>query len=194
MFERKLDGQGVEFGVSGKLYNSDLLMYDRKTESLWSQILGEAVVGDLTGAKLKQLPADVLPFKLFAQKFPQGQVLSKDTGFGRDYERSPYGNYDRSDQLYFPVSQQDNRLFAKTRVVGIEVSNQYKAYPIDLLKQKGEIKDSLAGHELLVTYNAGAIKITDQTTRQELVPTYTFWFGWFAFHPNTKLYSGGNQP
>lgn len=188
VFERKINGEAVEFGVSGKLHNSDLLMYDRKTDSLWQQILGEAVVGELTGAQLKQLDAGVIPFKIFAQKFPQGKVLSKDTGFSRDYDTGPYGNYDESNTIIFPVKNQDKRLLPKTRVLGIALNGKFKAYPVDVLRDKNQITDSLAGHKLELNYNDGLVKIFDQTENKEIIPINNFWFAWFAFHPDTELY------
>lgn len=188
VFERKINGEEVEFGVSGKLHNSDLLMYDRKTDTLWAQILGEAVVGELTGTQLKQLEANVIPFKVFAEKFSNGKVLSKETGFARNYNTGPYGNYDQSSDLFFPVSKQDNRLPVKTRVLGIEVEGKFKAYVIEKLALNQKIVDQFNGHVLDLAYNDGVVVIRDNTTNQTIFPVNTFWFAWFAFHPDTELY------
>lgn len=188
VFERKADGKTVEFGISGKLYNSDLLMYDRSSESLWSQILGEAVVGPLMGTKLKQLEANDISLSTFIDKFPQGKVLSKDTGFSRDYDRNPYGNYSQTNDTLFPIKNSDNRLSPKTVVYGIEVGGKFKAYPEDTLKSKGMIKDTVNGHPIELHYNDGLISIDDQSSGSNLLAKPGFWFAWFAFHPDTELY------
>lgn len=188
VFERTINGEAVEFGVSGKLHNSDLLMYDRKTDSLWQQILGEAVVGELTGTQLKQLDASVIPFKTFAEKFSTGRVLSKDTGFVRDYNSGPYGDYDTSQRIIFPVGQKDARLHPKTRVLGVAINGKFKAYPLDAVQAKGRVSDTFANHQLDIDYNGGIVKIFDKTAQQAVVPVNNFWFAWFAFHPDTELY------
>lgn len=188
VFDRRVNGETIEFGVSGKLHNSDLLMYDRKTDSLWQQILGEAVVGPLTGTKLVQIEANVTPLDVFAQKFPRGTVLSRDTGFDRNYDRTPYGNYDENREIFFPVSATDERLHPKARVLGIETAGKFKAYPEDRLKKQRTISDSFAGRELRLDYNDGLVTIKDTQSNQAIAPIYTFWFAWYAFHPDTELY------
>ena len=191
VFERKINSEVAGFGVSGKLYNSDLLMYDRKTDSLWSQISGEAVVGPLTGAGLTQLEANVITLQVFSKKFPQGKVLSKDTGFTRDYERNPYGNYSQTKETLFPVNQEDSRLNPKTVVYGIEVGGNFKAYPEEVLKAKGLIKDALNSHAIELSYNEGLIEINDITAGMNILVKPSFWFAWFAFHPSTEVYREG---
>ncbi|MBI3115575.1 MAG: DUF3179 domain-containing protein, partial [Candidatus Kerfeldbacteria bacterium] len=107
VYDRTIDGQAVEFGVSGKLYQSDLLMYDRKTESLWAQIEGRAVVGPLVGQRLTLIDAQNITWQEFKTKYPNGQVLSTDTGHARNYQSSPYGGYDTNEQIYFPINTRD---------------------------------------------------------------------------------------
>ena len=97
VFERRLDGTLHDFGVSGNLRNSDLMMYDRQTHTWWQQITGEGIVGKLAGKKLTFLPASIVSWEDFKASAPRGQVLSRDTGFGRNYNRLPYAGYDRAD-------------------------------------------------------------------------------------------------
>ncbi|MBI4160268.1 DUF3179 domain-containing protein, partial [Candidatus Wolfebacteria bacterium] len=92
VFDPVVNGERVEFGTSGKLWNSNLVMYDRKTESLWSQILGEAIVGEMTGTQLKVLPSDQIRFGDWRKFHPSGEVLSRDTGATRFYGQDPYGD------------------------------------------------------------------------------------------------------
>ena len=94
MFERHYQGTTYDFGTSGLLRHSDLVMYDRQTESLWQQFTGEAIVGAMTGEQLKMIPAGLIGFEQFQVAYPTGKVFSKETGYSRDYGRNPYPGYD----------------------------------------------------------------------------------------------------
>lgn len=93
VFDPVVKGERVEFGTSGKLWNSNLVMYDRKTDSLWSQVLGESIVGETTGTRLKILPSDIMRYGDFKKLYQDGEVLSRKTGATRPYGTDPYGNY-----------------------------------------------------------------------------------------------------
>jgi len=180
------------FGVSGLLYNSDMLLYDRATESLWSQILGRAISGKLKGQYLEMLPLEHTSWGLWRETHPETLVLSTQTGYARPYTRSPYGDYHRSDSLYFPVSKQDRRYHPKETVIGIRLNGQYKAYPfIELDKSsKSTIEDELAGEKINIIFNRQhrSAYITNQLG--ETIPTITsYWFAWYAFHPGTLVYT-----
>jgi Protein of unknown function (DUF3179) len=112
--------QILQFGTSGKLYNSNLVMYDRGSKSLWSQALGQAIVGKYAGQKLQRIPFDIAYWKDWKQLYPNSKILSKDTGFSRPYGADPYGDYYTSNQLHFPVSNHDNRLGLKEKIVGLD--------------------------------------------------------------------------
>lgn len=187
-FKRILNGQEVQFGVSGKLYNSDLLMYDRKTDSLWSQITGEAVSGELAGEKLEMLVSNLIDFKTLKEKYPDALVLSKDTGFNRDYSRSPYGDYDTSSQIYFPVDNASDKLFAKDRIIGIELNGRFKAYRFETLKAKGNVKDQFNNQILNLSIDdKGQVSVVDSSGKK-ISFVNTFWFAWVAFHPDTEMF------
>ncbi len=113
VFERVIDGQEVEFGTSGKLYNSNLLMYDRLTDSYWSQALGTAVKGELTGYQLNLVPFDVITWGDWKKLHPDTLVLTTDTGHIRSYATDPYGNYYTEPRIMFPVENNDDRLHPK---------------------------------------------------------------------------------
>ena len=97
VFERTLEGVVYDFGTSGKLRNSDLIMWDRQTESWWQQFTGEAIVGELTGKKLMFLSGPIIAWSDFKSANPEAKVLSRDTGFSRPYGQNPYGGYDQAD-------------------------------------------------------------------------------------------------
>jgi hypothetical protein len=193
-FERKIDGTEVEFGVSGKLYNSNLVMYSRmndkfETESLWTQVGGEAIVGDFTGKKLKKITLDTVIWKDWLAKHPNTKVLSRDTGFARDYENDPYGDYYTQEGVFAPLENTDDRLFEKAIVFGIEIDGKAKAYPEEELKKNPKFTDTFAGKSLEITRSSdGSVRIKNLTDGGEVVPEIGFWFAWAAFHPDTQLY------
>ena len=128
VFERVIDGQEVEFGTSGKLYNSNLLMYDRLTDSYWSQALGLAVKGELTGHELDLVPFDVITWGDWKELYPDTLVLTTDTGHIRSYATDPYGSYYTEPRIMFPVEHSDDRLHPKEIILGFEEDGIYKAF------------------------------------------------------------------
>ena len=144
VFNRTLsDGNTVEFGTSGKLYNSNLVMYDRKSNSLWSQALGEGIVGEYAGVKLERIPFDIAYWKEWKELYPESKVLSRDTGSVRPYGADPYGDYYTNDLILFPVANDDKRLGLKEIIIGLENNNkdQYKAYKLQDIENKKLIND-----------------------------------------------------
>ncbi len=189
-FERTLNGEEIEFGTSGKLYNSNLVMYDRKTNSYWTQIGGQAIVGELTGMKLVPVSIETVVWRDWKKVHPDSEVLSQDTGYIRAYGRDPYGSYYEDSNLFFPVEQSDDRIHPKTVIFGIEVDGVFKAYREDDLKDAGEIDDIVGGVSVKVQRDdAGLVKITNQDSGAEIVKERDFWFAWYAFHPETELYT-----
>ncbi|WP_078483844.1 DUF3179 domain-containing protein [Candidatus Reidiella endopervernicosa] len=189
-FEAKLDGKSRSFGVSGLLYNSDVLLYDRETESLWSQILKLSISGPMKGHKLRQLAISHTSWEEW-QRGGDSLVLSFDTGFSRDYSRSPYGNYGESESIYFPVAKFDGRYHPKEIVIGVEIDGQFKAYPIkELALGREPLVDIFAGQELEVRFNvelrSGGVF---DSAGVELPSLTAYWFAWYAFHPDGEVYS-----
>ena len=188
-FERKIDGEEVEFGTSGKLYNSNLVMYDRKTNSYWTQIGGRAIVGELSGKKLKAVPIDTVVWRDWKKAHPDAEVLSQDTGFDRAYGQDPYGNYYEDSFVLFPLENRDDRVHPKTVIFGIEIDGKFKAYPEDALKKNSAIRDKFAGAEIEVKRRPdGTVRVTNLDTGKRVVKQRDFWFAWYAFHPKTELY------
>ncbi|MBI2326728.1 DUF3179 domain-containing protein [Candidatus Curtissbacteria bacterium] len=186
-FERKIDGRQTTFGVSGKLYKSNLVMYDRATETLWNQLGGEAIIGEHLGKKLKQVPLETITWDDWKKKHPNTEVLSTDTGFSRNYGQNPYVGYE-TDRDTFGTVFEDDRLHPKAKIWGIEIDEKFKAYSDEALSGVGDLNDSFAGKNLKISRGQdGAVTITDESGK-DLVPTISFWFAWFAFHPETELY------
>jgi len=189
VFNRTVDGQTVEFGTSGKLYNSNLVMYDRNSNSLWSQALGQAIVGKQAGLKLDRIPFDVAFWREWKQLYPDTNVLSRDTGSSRPYGADPYRSYYSNNDLFFPVSNKDDRLELKEIIVGLENGGQFKAYKLQQIQDTRVINDrigdkslalfslypfmvrvfdsTLDGQKLEFQYNKNSSKITDKQTGSE---------------------------
>lgn len=184
------DSKPLSFGVSGLLYNSDMLLYDRTTGSLWSQIKQEAISGDLVGEKLTLLPSQLTTWKDWKTQYPSTLVLSNRTGFNRDYSRTPYEGYDTSNKLFFPVNQENNELDRKEKVVGIQLGDTFKAYPLSILKKKKNIiEDVIEGNKIIIKLNKSENSATITDNNGQLIPSTTlFWFAWYAFHPDTEVY------
>jgi|TARA_Y100000310_G_scaffold337312_1_gene424089 hypothetical protein len=189
-YKRIINNKEVEFGTSGKLYNSNLVMYDRLTDSYWTQIDGLAIIGELTGTKLQAISIDTVVWRDWKTNHPNSEVLTQDTGFNRDYGRDPYGSYYEDSFLIFPVDNENPIIHAKTVIFGIELNGKYKAYKEDDLITNPKITDTFNGSNLEITRsNDGIIKITNLDSGEEIVKERDFWFAWYAFHPDTELYN-----
>lgn len=194
VFEPIVNGIPTEFGTSGKLWNSNLIMYDRQTDSYWSQVLGEAVVGEQTGTKLRLLPYQNSLYKDWKIQFPNGQVLSTDTGYRRDYTTSPYAGYESNLSIFSPVDHENDMYHPKSPTYQIEVNNEVKIYPIEELEKGPAIfDDQLGGVDLTITYNQSnqTITILEKGSGREVIPVYGFWFSIIAVHPEAKIYQFG---
>ena len=170
VFERTLDGTVHDFGVSGNLRLSDLVMYDRQTETWWQQATGKGIVGDLTGARLEFVPSQLIGLDQFAEAYPDGQVLSRETGFVRSYGRNPYVGYDIVDQQPFLFAGvTDGRLAPKERVVtlGEQDSEAPISIPYSELRETGVVNLDFEGQPLAVFWQPGAVSALDESTIDE---------------------------
>lgn len=157
-FSRTLpDGTVLDFGTSGNLRNSDLIMYDRQTHSWWQQFTGEAIVGDLTGTKLEFLPSQIIAWSDFVENHPEGRVLSRDTGHFRNYGQTPYPGYDQIDDPFLFEGETDGRLRAVERVAAIEINGVHVAYPFTPLSEVQVVNDDVGGKAVVVFWKGGTI-------------------------------------
>ena len=189
-YERTINGESVEFGTSGKLYNSNLVMYDRKTSTYWSQINGLAIIGELTGERLVPVSIDTVLWHNWKAAHPESEVLSRETGYNRAYGRDPYGSYYENDSIWFPVEAKDDSLHPKTVIFGIEVNGVYKAYKQADIVEQGTIEDNVGGVAVRIERDSvGVVCVIYDKTGEEIVKERVFWFAWYAFHPDTLLYN-----
>ena len=149
-WEREYDGRMTEFGVSGLLYNTNLMPYDRTTNSTWSQQGLLCVNGDLVGEEARTIQVIETEWSTWKRFFPNTRVVSRNTGYSRSYGLYPYGNYKSTTELIFPVSEWDDRLHPKERVHAILVSGKVKAYRFESFKNRGIIIDEIDGRKVLL--------------------------------------------
>ncbi len=189
VFDRRVGGEVRTFGVSGLLYRSDLLMYDRGTESLWSQISAEAVAGPLLGQRLRLLRARMDQWGHWRRDHPETTVLSHETGHRRDYDRSPYGGYAESRKLIFPAPV-DRRYHPKMPTLGLRVPGEgSRAYPAsELARTGGSVEERFLGRGVRVSYDPDR-QVFAVEAPPEVEVIEGFWFAWAAFHPETSVYT-----
>ena len=165
VFDRRLDGVVYDFGTSGKLRNSDLIMWDRQTESWWQQFTGTGIVGELAGKKLTILPASIISFSDFRAASPDGKVLSRDTGFSRSYGQNPYAGYDRADQPPFLFDGDlDGRLLPKERVATVTIGEVDAAFPFSILEEERVVNYTINGKDLVVFFKSGTVSALDKSS------------------------------
>ncbi len=162
VFNRSLDGNLYDFGTSGLLRHSDLVMYDRQTESLWQQFTGEAIVGDMVNKQLEILASSIVGFKHAYENYPKALVLSKETGYIRDYGRNPYSGYDDINENPFLFNKKsDSRFRPMQKVVTVSLNGIDKAYSYDSLKNKSVYNDKELN--LVIFHKKGAVSALDRS-------------------------------
>lgn len=162
IFDRNINGEVYRFGVSGLLRYSDMIMYDQKTESFWEQFTGDAIVGEMTGTSLTKIPSQIISFQQYKTIYPDGLVLSKNTGFNRPYGKNPYVGYDDVGKTPFAfLGEFDERLRPNEKVIAVKINNNYKAYPYEITWSKRVINDSFEGEDIVVFHVNGAASSLD---------------------------------
>lgn len=190
---RRVDGKELTFGVSGLLYQSNLLMYDRQTESLWSQVKNRAVTGLMTGTRLKVLPSSLTTWRKWHNKHPDTMVLSLNTGYDRDYSQDPYEDYYRSKRSLFGFFRgRSNGHDSKEMIAGVTIGDRVKAYPLNTLRQRRRTTDTFGGRILVFTFlpKSGELILADDAG--ENIPYVTaYGFVWQRLYPDSERFTGG---
>jgi len=195
VFDRnRPNGDVLEFGISGLLYNSNVLLYDRsKKESLWSQMQRQSVAGEKVSERLTTLPVVLTSWADWKKQHPDTAVLSTENEFNRDYRSMPYGDYFTSDQLMFPVSYTNPypQIRDKAKMLCVWTENQSRCYPLQVFQQAGRqqtLQQELDGKQFELTYKPEANSLQINSADEGLEWMYCFWFAWAAFHDNTTVY------
>lgn len=173
MYDRRVKGKAHTFGVSGKLYRDNLVLYDRETDSLWSQLLNRSIAGPLTGASLELLPATVTTWTEWQRRHPDTRVLSPATGYQRDYTQDPY-----------------EERFGGEKGLGVVLDGQAKIYPFrELARAGGVVSDQLAGRRLTIRYDRASESATIEDASAAPVPHYISAVrAWKTFYPHTETF------
>ena len=191
-FTVRFESVDLDFGVSGLLYNSDVLLYDYATGSLWSQLLSKAISGPLKGAEIPAIPAAHTTWRDWKKRHPDTLVLSTDTGFRMNYRNTPYGEYQSKGRLMFPVGNRNSAYRNKELVLGITIDGIEKAYPFKELRKHGveTFSDSIGDTELTIEWQEKEKYARAVDSNGEEIPTViVYWFAWYAFHPGTEIFA-----
>jgi hypothetical protein len=204
VFDRRVRGLTLDFGTTGKLRHSDLVMYDRQSESWWQQFGGDAIVGRYTGRKLEHVPARIVSWEEFRRHHPGGRVLSRTTGHDRPYGSNPYEGYDKvtTRPPFGADNLDDERLAPKERVVYIDRRGEAVAIPFSVLERRRVVRVVVGGHKLVVRWRPNVASALDSPSiasgrdvgaaevreRGALVPfDEPFWFAVAAFRPDVRV-------
>jgi len=190
VYSRNVSGKVYTFGVSGRLYKSNVLIYDHQTESLWSQLMEKAVAGPLSGTVLDKRPSQRIKWATWKRRHPGTSVLSTDTGYQRDYNIDPYSGYVQLGAVMFPVGRVRNDLPAKARILGLQINGQSRAYPLDAYQfEDNKLRDELGGVSIRIeTDPSGQVVGVFDEEGQPVIHLFAYWFAWQAFHPDTTVY------
>jgi len=162
VFDRHIDGDVHEFGVSGFLRHSDMIMFDRTTESLWQQFSGDALVGDYTGKELTILPSQLISFKQFREAYPDAEVLSKNTGYRRNYGDNPYAGYDDINNSPFLMRDEvPDKIRPMEKIVGVRTDEENVGYTYTFTKEEAVYNDKAGGEPIVVFHLKGMASALD---------------------------------
>ncbi len=204
VYLRNVNGQVLDFGTTGKLRNSDLVMYDRQTQSWWQQFLGEAIVGEMTGTRLDAVPSRVEAFSLFLERHPQGRVLVPNNPNMRRYGANPYAHYDGRNGPYAPLFTGDlpDYIEPMARVVTFDVDGEPHAVAMNLLRDKGSVEvggivltwtkgqnSALDASDITAGRDVGNIVAQESVdgALRDIVYDVTFAFVFNVFHPDLRI-------
>lgn len=192
VFDRTVGNRTITLGVSGLLYHSDVLMYDRETESLWSQLKRQAISGEMAKTYLPWRPSEHLTWAAWKEKYPTSQVLSTNTGHERDYSATPYQGYEDDPGTIFPVPTHRDELPTKEWVLGIVIGAESKAYRLSSIPTGKVISDMVGGSDIEVSYDPATQQalVMNINRNEEMPYVKAYWFAWQAFHPETGLWLG----
>ena len=171
VYSSQLDGQTLQFGTSGQVWNSISLLYDQGTGSLWTASGGLAISGPLVGKQLAEIPSHIVPWGDWKINYPDGQVLSRNTGADRDYTFDPYGAYQLGPDMWFPIIRPDARLPIKTLVIGLQAGGKSKAYQVSDLASLQTLDDTIGQTPVTVWSdpNTGEVSAFERSVKGQVL-------------------------
>lgn len=192
VFAAEAAGKSLKFGISGLVLDNNVLLFDRETESLWSQAMGEAISGSMKGARLQLLPVTHTTWGAWRRAHPNTEVLATDTGWPRDYTDNPYELYEKVGMVNFPLRRIAPQTYrAHEVIVAVRVKDQLKAYPLAELEKQGAatFDDLFAGEPLKIHWDASAKSVEVKDAQGNQLPSMSsYWFAWYSFYPDVELF------
>jgi hypothetical protein len=193
VFKREVRDKTLTFGISGLLYQSDVLFYDRETDSLWSQLDMKAVTGKMIGTKLEIFPSSLATWGEWKREHPNTLVLSRDTGFSRSYDRDPYEGYENSSTVWFPINHKNDRFHPKERVLVVVSGDKTKAYPFSELKKvKAPFEDKVGDKTVVIHFKDGRYVKASDNSGNPVKSFVSYWFAWYTFKPDTLVFTASD--
>jgi hypothetical protein len=186
-YRRQVGARTLTFGVSGLLYNHNFLLYDRETESLWSQFLGQAIAGELSGQRLERVPVRQETAVVWVANHVDSLFLRPPFPEKVFYQMSPYASYWVQDKTIFPVAASDPTWHAKELVLGVVVGDRARAYLGSILTRDGAVEEEIAGRKIKVAYATETGTFRWEVDEGVQV-TEAYWLAWKAFHPDTEVW------
>ena len=184
VYNRDVDGEKIRFGVSGKLYESNLLMYDDVTESLWSQSIWEALVWEKLWNKLEYIQSNLMSFEEFKNNYSSWKILTDNTGARRNYSQIPYGDYTEIDDLYFPVTNSDERFQAKEMFYIVNNSWESVAFKFDDLREEKKAELAIWENSYSASFENWILEV--DVNWKKLAWYYEMWFSWVTHNKWSK--------
>ena len=175
------------FGVSGLLYNCNLLFYDLETESLWSQVLGKAICGKMKGESLHPIQLEIMSWNSWRNQFPATLLLDYPDGQIMPYSDKFYDAYRKSDKIFLSKAGVADMWAGKEMIIGVEINNKYKAYPISEIEKASRLEDVFAGTRIIFEFNANNETISIES-RHTIFSARMYWFAWKLFFPETEIH------
>ncbi len=189
VFERTVRDQTLIFHTHNRVWNGTQLFSDEETQSLWSQMLGLCVEGESVGSGLKRVPAEVMSWNTWKQLHPDGKVLSRDTGFVRDYTRDPYQSYKTGSFVWYPTSTTSTLLPMKTLVYIVTIGDARKLYVADDVKQLEHIDDTVGDVAFRLSYDKSTDRVyTESDSDRTIWLDKGYWFAFISTFPTIEIY------
>lgn len=183
VYNRTYKQETLNFGTTGLLYKNNDMFYDDKTESLWSQYTGQALVGENFKGELSALPFRIMTFAKAREEFGDAKMLNFDTGFRKNYQDTSFNDFVSSDKIIAPIANRNPAILSKATIVGFEIDSQ--KYAIEVGKIENSANFTISSKPLMIEINQGEITLSYDGNPINF--TKSFWYVWFDFYPETRI-------
>jgi len=194
VFDRQVDGEQLTFGNSSMTYKDDLVLYDHQTDSLWSQLMAQAITGPMAGKKLELLPSEQMTFGAAREHYPEARVLSRDTGYSRPYNAERYLFHSRPTTVMAEAVAAGEDLPGRATVLGVIIDGEAKAYLAGALPgpEEAPLRDTVSGVPLELSFDPGEKRgaVHHAETGEPVPAVSAIWAAWQRFYPDTAFYTG----